>query len=98
MKTNINIKVDTEIRDEAKELFGRMGLDMTTAVNMFLLAAIRERGIPFALTTIPKQPSDEEAISILASKLKRAEMQEKEGQMRNFDDFALELKQKYGQI
>lgn len=96
MKTNINIKVDTEVRDEAKQLFGQMGLDMTTAVNMFLLAAIREKGLPFLVTTLSKQTSEEEMISILLSKLRNAEAQEKAGQMRNFNDFALEMKQRYG--
>ena len=96
MKTNMNIKVDTKVRDEAKHLFGQMGLDMTTAVNMFLLAAIREKGIPFSVTTLSKQTSEEEMISVLASKLRKAEEQEKIGQMRNFDDFALEMKQIYG--
>lgn len=96
MKTNINIKVDTEVRDEAKQLFGQMGLDMTTAVNMFLLAAIREKGLPFLVTTLSKQTSEDEIISVLASKLRKAEEQEKAGQMRDFDDFALEMKQRYG--
>ena len=49
MKTNMNIKVDEEVRDEAKELFGKLGLDMTTAINLFLRASIREKGIPFPI-------------------------------------------------
>lgn len=96
MKTNMNIKVDEEIRDAAKSLFHQMGLDMTTAVNMFLIASIREKGIPFPVTTISKQMSEEDAITILASKLRTAEKQEQAGQTRNFDDFALEMQQKYG--
>lgn len=98
MKTNMNIKVDSEVRDEAKQLFGQMGLDMTTAVNMFLLAAIRERGIPFSLTTVSKQMSEDEAIAVLAGRLRTAEAQERAGQMRSFDDFATEMKHKYGKV
>lgn len=94
MKTNMNIKVDADVRDAAKNIFGQMGLDMTTAVNMFLLAAIREKGIPFALTTVPKA-SDEQIIEMLANKLRNAEAQEQAGQMRSFDDFAAELKANY---
>ena len=95
MKANMNIKVDTDVRDAAKNIFGQMGLDMTTAVNMFLLAAIREKGMPFALTTVPKA-SDDEIIEMLANKLRNAEAQERAGQMRSFDDFAAEMKSKYG--
>lgn len=96
MKTNLNIKVDTDVRDQAKQLFGEMGLDMTTAVNMFLIAAIREKGIPFQLTTVAKQLSEEDAIAVLAGKLRTAEAQEKAEQIRSFDDFATEMKLKYG--
>lgn len=93
MKANMNIKVDTEVRDEAKTLFGKMGLDMTTAVNMFLLAAIRENGIPFSVTAMSQQ---ERAEQMLAAKLRTAEAQEKAGQMRSFDAFAAEMSKVYG--
>lgn len=49
MKVSVNIKMDEEIRDKSKELFNQMGLDMTTAVNMFLIQAIREKKIPFEI-------------------------------------------------
>ncbi len=93
MKASMNIKVDTEVRDEAKTLFGKMGLDMTTAVNMFLLAAIRENGIPFQVTAMSQQ---ERAEQMLAAKLRTAEEQEKTGQVRSFDAFAAEMKKVYG--
>ena len=97
MKANMNIKVDTDVRDAAKHIFGQMGLDMTTAVNMFLLAAIREKGIPFPLTTVPKA-TDDEIVEMLMNKLRNAETQEQAGQMRDFDDFAAEMKAKYGRM
>lgn len=49
MKVSVNIKMDEEIRDSAKLLFSKMGLDMTTAVNIFLIQSIRNKGIPFEL-------------------------------------------------
>ena len=93
MKANMNIKVDTEVRDQAKVLFGQMGLDMTTAVNMFLLAAIREKGIPFQLTTVSKY--DDEVDRIIAAKLRKAEEQEQAGQLFDFSEVMAELKNKY---
>lgn len=95
MKANMNIKVDTEVRDAAKGIFGQIGLDMTTAVNLFLLAAIREKGIPFELTTIPRA-SDDEIVKMLANKLRNAEAQEAAGLMRSFDDFSAEIRTMYG--
>lgn len=47
--TNLNIRTDKAIKDQAEEIFNELGLNMTTAVNMFLRTAIRERGIPFEL-------------------------------------------------
>ena len=47
--TNLNIRTDKAIKDQAEEIFNELGLNMTTAVNMFLRTAIREHGIPFEL-------------------------------------------------
>lgn len=47
--TNLNIRTDKSIKEQAEEIFAELGLNMTTAVNMFLRTAIREHGIPFEL-------------------------------------------------
>ena len=48
--TNINIQVDNEIKKEAQDIFGAMGFDMTTAINVFLRQVIQHRSIPFTVT------------------------------------------------
>ena len=50
---NINICVDSEIEAQAQEVFTALGLDMSTAVNIFLRQAIRQHGMPFAVTAEP---------------------------------------------
>ncbi len=47
--TNINIRVDTELKQAAEELFKDLGLNMSSAINMFLKSAISHDGIPFEL-------------------------------------------------
>ena len=47
--TNLNIRTDKDIKDRAEAIFNELGLNMTTATNMFLRTAIREHGIPFDL-------------------------------------------------
>ena len=47
--TNLNIRTDKEIKDQAEKIFNELGLNMTTAVNIFLRTAVREHGIPFEL-------------------------------------------------
>ena len=58
--SNINIRVDNTVKKEAQDIFSSMGLDMTTAINIFLRQAIRQRSIPFSISAdpakkIPKQ-------------------------------------------
>ena len=93
MKTTMNIKVDTDVRDEAKQVFAQLGLDMTTAVNMFLLASIREQGLPFNANV--KSTQDRQVEQFIAAKLRLAEQQEQAGQLSDFQSFAQELKSKY---
>ena len=47
--TNLNIRTDKAVKDQAEAIFNELGLSLTTAVNMFLRTVIRENGIPFEL-------------------------------------------------
>ena len=33
--TNLNIRIDKAIKDQAEEIFNELGLNMTTAINIF---------------------------------------------------------------
>ncbi len=46
---NLNIRTEKIVKEQAEEIFNALGLNMTTAINMFLRTAIREHGIPFDL-------------------------------------------------
>ena len=47
--TNLNIRTDKDVKEQAEQIFAELGLNMTTAVNLFLRTAIRKHGIPFDL-------------------------------------------------
>lgn len=47
--TNLNIRTDKDVKDQAERIFNELGLTLTTAINMFLRTTIREHGIPFSL-------------------------------------------------
>ncbi|MGI6594551.1 MAG: type II toxin-antitoxin system RelB/DinJ family antitoxin [Christensenellales bacterium] len=49
MSTNLNIRIDKKIKDQAEIIFAELGLNMTTAINMFLRTVVREKKIPFEL-------------------------------------------------
>lgn len=50
----INVNVPVEVKEEANNIFNSLGLNMSTAINMFLKKTIHERGIPFE---VKQQPS-----------------------------------------
>lgn len=47
--TNLNIRTDKDVKMAAEKIFDELGLNMTTAINIFLRQTIRENGIPFEL-------------------------------------------------
>ena len=49
--TQINIRVDDEVKRNAEIALDEIGLSMSTAINIFLKKVARERSIPFDLTS-----------------------------------------------
>jgi DNA-damage-inducible protein J len=46
-KSNVNVKIDSEIKAVATKLLDRMGIDQTTAIEMFYRQIIAEQKLPF---------------------------------------------------
>ena len=51
--TQVNIRMDEQVKSQAELIFEDLGLNMTTAINMFIKKVIRENGIPFDLKADP---------------------------------------------
>lgn len=49
-KASTNISLDAELKKSAQELFSDFGMDLTTAITIFLKQAIREQRIPFEIS------------------------------------------------
>ena len=49
-KITTNISIDADIKMKAQELFSDFGLDLSTAINMFLRQSVRENAIPFSIS------------------------------------------------
>ena len=47
--TNLTIRLDEDIKQDAENLFEELGLSMSGAINLFIRQAIRERAIPFQI-------------------------------------------------
>lgn len=63
--TNINIRVDAELKDEFSEILDNIGLSVSSALNVFIKAVVRERKIPFALKSDNYTPDEREALAVL---------------------------------
>ncbi|HGR3565104.1 TPA: type II toxin-antitoxin system RelB/DinJ family antitoxin, partial [Streptococcus pneumoniae] len=42
-----SIRLDSEVKEQAQQVFSNLGMDMTTAINIFLRQAIQYQGLPF---------------------------------------------------
>ena len=45
--STISVRIDSEVKDKADKLFNELGLNMSSAINVFLRQSIREQSIPF---------------------------------------------------
>ena len=50
MSSTITIRVDENIKKEAASIFKEVGMDMSTAINIYLKQVIRSNGIPFPIS------------------------------------------------
>ena len=48
--TNISIRMDSELKEQADELFSELGLNLSTAFNIFVRQSLREGKIPFEIS------------------------------------------------
>ncbi len=48
--TNITIRMDRELKKQAEELFSDLGMNLTTALTIFVKQAVREQQLPFMVS------------------------------------------------
>ena len=47
--TNLSIRIDRNLKDEADQVFNDMGMNLTTAITIFVKQAVRQKKIPFEI-------------------------------------------------
>ena len=57
--STLSIRIEEKTKREASETLEALGLDLSTAVKMFLKQVVIEQGIPFKPTRTPKQIREE---------------------------------------
>ncbi len=61
--TNFSVRMDTELKKQCESLFGELGMNLTTAINVFLRQSLRVGGMPFDVKL--GQPSTETVQAML---------------------------------
>lgn len=61
--TNISIRMDAELKTQADALFAELGMNITTAFNIFVRQSLREGGLPFDVTL--NQPNKDTIAAML---------------------------------
>lgn len=64
--TNISIRMDSELKAQADALFAELGMNLSTAFNIFVRQSLREGGIPFEIKL--EQPNKETVAAMLEAK------------------------------
>ena len=53
MKSTVNVKIDANVKEEAAMLLARMGIDQTTAIEMYYRKIIAVKALPFQPEPLP---------------------------------------------
>lgn len=61
--TNISIRMDSDLKAQADRFFGELGMNLTTAFNIFVRQSLREGRIPFDISL--NQPNHETVTAML---------------------------------
>jgi len=48
--TNLSIRIDRGLKEEADQVFNALGMNLTTAITVFVRQAVRQKKIPFEIT------------------------------------------------
>ena len=64
----LNLRVNPTLKSDAETILSRLGIPMSTAVDMFLNQVVLVGGIPFSVT-VPKSPADIDAAQMTEAQL-----------------------------
>ena len=77
--TNFSVRMDSEIKKQCEALYGELGMNLTTAINVFLRQSLRVGGFPFEVRL--DQPNKETIAAML-----EAESIAKDSSIKHYSD------------
>ena len=66
-KVALNVRVDPNLKEQAEELYGKLGINLSQAVNVFLAASVIHGGLPFDLA-LPERETPGESQGVVNKK------------------------------
>ncbi|MCL2528613.1 MAG: type II toxin-antitoxin system RelB/DinJ family antitoxin [Defluviitaleaceae bacterium] len=90
-KSSVNVKIDSTVKETATMLLYRMGIDQTTAIDMFYRQIIAEQRLPFQPIVAPSL-EEQLAIAIARKNIPRVKLE------ANEDGHAIVDKDKHPEI
>ena len=84
--TNVRFRMDTELKAQAEALFSELGMNLSTAFNIFVRQSLREGGIPFAIKL--EEPNKETIAAML-----EAERIAKDPNVKHYSDVEESLRE-----
>ncbi|ARY92656.1 MULTISPECIES: type II toxin-antitoxin system RelB/DinJ family antitoxin [Lacticaseibacillus] len=54
-ETRLSIRIDPALKEAAQNVANDMGMDLSTAVNMFLAKIVKDHALPFTPTSLPAE-------------------------------------------
>lgn len=96
--TNINIRINTELKKSAELLFDDLGLNMSTAITMFLKSAVNHNGIPFEVKRVVREPLALGAMTMeeLHAELEKAHQDVLAGRTEPADKVFSDIRKEFG--
>lgn len=58
MTNLLQVRIDSSVRAQAEEIFHNLGLDMSSAVRLFINRVVLEQGLPFRMI-LPQDTKEE---------------------------------------
>lgn len=84
--TNFSVRMDSDIKKQCEALYGELGMNLTTAINVFLRQSLRVGGFPFEVKLA--QPNMETVAAML-----EAERIAKDPNVKHYSDVEEDLRE-----
>jgi DNA-damage-inducible protein J len=84
--TILSIRIDKDLKNQADEVFSALGMSITTAINVFVRQAVRERKIPFEISLF----SNEDKALTMRETIAAAERMWKQSMQNDTDSITID--------